>query len=45
MLGGICLRLGYQRKAAEAYEQLLATFERGYPVGNRSRGIDRNAQA
>jgi tetratricopeptide (TPR) repeat protein len=32
MLGGICLRLGYQRKAAESYEQLLATFERGYPV-------------
>lgn len=32
MLGGICLRLGYQRKAAEAYEQLLATFDRGYPV-------------
>ncbi len=32
MLGGICLRLGYTRKAADAYEQLLATFDRGYPV-------------
>jgi eukaryotic-like serine/threonine-protein kinase len=32
MLGGICVRLGYQRKAAEAYEQLLATYGRGYPV-------------
>ncbi len=37
MLGGICLRLGYQRKAAEAYEQLLATFERGYPVEGHQR--------
>lgn len=32
MLGGICLRLGYHRKAAEAYEQLLAAYNRGYPV-------------
>ena len=32
MLGGICLRLGYHRKAADAYEQLLATFDRGYPI-------------
>ena len=32
MLGGICMRLGYHRKAAEAYERLLATYERGYPV-------------
>jgi tetratricopeptide (TPR) repeat protein len=32
MLGGICLRLGYHRKAAEAYEQLLAAYDRGYPV-------------
>jgi eukaryotic-like serine/threonine-protein kinase len=37
MLGGICLRLGYQRKAAEAYEQLLATFDRGYPSEARQR--------
>lgn len=37
MLGGICLRLGYQRKAAEAYEQLLATFDRGYPVEAQQR--------
>jgi len=37
MLGGVCLRLGYQRKAAEAYEQLLATFERGYPVEDQQR--------
>ena len=37
MLGGICLRLGYQRKAAEAYEQLLATFDRGYPVESLQR--------
>ena len=36
MLGGICLRLGYHRKAAETYEQLLATFERGYPVESAS---------
>jgi len=32
MLGGICLRLGYHRKATDAYERLLATYERGYPV-------------
>ena len=40
MLGGICMRLGYHRKAAEAYEQLLAAFERGYPVeGSRRREV------
>ncbi len=32
MLGGICIRLGYHSKAIKAYEQLLATYERGYPV-------------
>jgi tetratricopeptide (TPR) repeat protein len=32
MLGGICLRLGYYQRAAEAYEGLLATYDRGYPV-------------
>lgn len=37
MLGGICLRLGYHRKAAEAYEQLLAAFDRGYPVEGQQR--------
>jgi tetratricopeptide (TPR) repeat protein len=37
MLGGICLRLGYNRKAAEAYEQLLATFDRGYPIDRHQR--------
>lgn len=37
MLGGICMRLGYQRKAAEAYEQLLAAFDRGYPVEGHQR--------
>lgn len=37
MLGGICQRLGYHRKAAEAYEQLLATFDRGYPVEGQQR--------
>jgi Flp pilus assembly protein TadD/predicted Ser/Thr protein kinase len=40
MLGGICLRLGYHRRAAEAYEQLLAAFERGYPVeGDQRREV------
>ena len=40
MLGGICVRLGYHRRAAEAYEQLLATFDRGYPVeDNRCREV------
>ena len=38
MLGGICVRLGYHRKAAEAYEQLLAAFDRGYPVEGNRRG-------
>ena len=38
MLGGICIRLGYHRKAAEAYEQLLAAFDRGYPVEAHQRG-------
>ena len=37
MLGGICLHLGYHRQAAEAYEQLLAAFERGYPVEGHQR--------
>jgi eukaryotic-like serine/threonine-protein kinase len=37
MLGGICVRLGYHRKAAEAYEQLLAAFDRGYPVEGHQR--------
>ncbi len=37
MLGGICLRLGYHRKAAEAYEQLFAAFDRGYPVEGHQR--------
>ena len=32
MLGGICLRLGYYQRAAEAYEGLLSTYDRGYPV-------------
>jgi eukaryotic-like serine/threonine-protein kinase len=32
MLGGICMRLSYHRKAADAYERLLATYDRGYPV-------------
>jgi len=32
MLGGICLRLGYHQRAAEAYESLLSTYDRGYPV-------------
>lgn len=32
MLGGICLRLGYYQKAINAYEKLLATYNRGYPV-------------
>jgi tetratricopeptide (TPR) repeat protein len=32
MLGGICLRLGYYQRAAEAYESLLSTYDRGYPV-------------
>ena len=32
MLGGICLRLGYHRKAAEVYERILATYDRGYPA-------------
>ena len=26
------MRLGYQRKATDAYEKLLATYDRGYPV-------------
>ena len=40
MLGGVCVRLGYHRRAAEAYEQLLAAFDRGYPVeGNRRREV------
>ena len=38
MLGGICVRLGYHRKTAEAYEQLLAAFDRGYPVEGNRRG-------
>jgi len=38
MLGGICIRLGYHRKAAEAYEQLLAAFDRGYPAEAHQRG-------
>jgi len=37
MLGGICLRLGYHRKAAETYEQLLAAFDRGYPAEGHQR--------
>jgi tetratricopeptide (TPR) repeat protein len=37
MLGGICIRLGYHRKAAEAYEQLLAAFDRGYPAEGHQR--------
>lgn len=32
MLGGICVRLGYHHKATEAYERLLAAYDRGYPV-------------
>lgn len=37
MLGGICMRLGYHRKAAGAYEQLLGAFDRGYPVEGHQR--------
>jgi tetratricopeptide (TPR) repeat protein len=32
MLGGICLRLGYDRRATEAYESLLSAYDSGYPV-------------
>jgi len=31
------MRLGYQQKATAAYEQLLATYDRGYPVEPRQR--------
>ena len=32
MLGGVCMRLGYHRKAIETYERLQAAHERGYPA-------------
>ncbi len=32
MLGGICLRLGYDRRGIEAYERLLSAYDSGYPV-------------
>jgi tetratricopeptide (TPR) repeat protein len=32
MLGGICVRLGYQQKAISAYERLLHAYDSGYPV-------------
>lgn len=31
MLGGICMHLGYYRKAINAYEQILSAYNRGYP--------------
>lgn len=37
MLGGICLRLGYYQKAIQAYEKLLATYNRGYPAEPRQK--------
>ncbi|MBN3840982.1 serine/threonine-protein kinase [Burkholderia sp. Ac-20349] len=37
MLGGICVRLGYHRRAAEVYEQLLAAFDRGYSIDAHQR--------
>jgi serine/threonine protein kinase len=37
MLGGICIRVGYKRKAITAYERLMVIYERGYPVENRQK--------
>lgn len=37
MLAGICFRIGYHRKAIQAYERLLATYDRGYPAESQHR--------
>ncbi|MGC9966662.1 MAG: protein kinase [Syntrophobacteraceae bacterium] len=37
MLAGICFRIGYNRKAIGVYEQLLATYDCGYPVESHQR--------
>ncbi len=37
MLGGICYRLSYYKKATETYERLLATYQRGYPADLQQR--------
>ena len=37
MLGGICIRVGYKKKAIAAYERLMEIYERGYPVEDRQK--------
>jgi len=37
MLGGICMHLGYHRKAAEAYERMLLPNDRGYALDTEQR--------
>lgn len=37
MLGGICIRVGYKKKAIAAYERLMGIYERGYPVEDRQK--------
>ena len=37
MLGGICIRVGYKKKAIAAYERLISIYERGYPVEDRQK--------
>lgn len=37
MLGGICLRLGYRRKALDVYVRLLAAYDGGFPTEPQER--------
>jgi len=37
MLSGICIRVGYKKKAIAAYERLMGIYERGYPVEDRQK--------